>query len=152
MENTNPQPNDSPQPGDVRPPSLEVIHPDKSPQADKFQVLRDLWARHAPRVIALGSTLGGKVAIGAVAAAVAGGTIFHYAHRKPATPVISHVQVRQVAATHGHRIHKHVTAVHHAHKATKSTSKTTTTHKKTKSTSTKTSAKKHHTKTDPPLP
>jgi len=146
MENTNPMqdaPNDSTQPGDIRRPSLEVIHPGKQRLAEKLQVVRDLWAKYAPHAITLAGTLPGKVAIGAVAAAIAGGTILHYVHRKPATSINEHAHIMRVGHTPAHHIHKHVAAVNHAHKAVKSSSKATTSHKAAVTHKTTAHKKKH---------
>jgi hypothetical protein len=132
MEQLDPQlPPDQPfRPDGLRtPPPLEVLPPSQSP-ADKFKVVRDLWANGRARISVLAATLWGKVAIGAVAAGLVGGTAIHVFHRTPPAPVpppVVQPTVTPVAPPVHHRhVHKRF---HHRKHANRTPSKTSSSKK-----------------------
>src|SRR5882724_10688525 len=87
-----------PDPSSKRPPSenmkplmemLDILDTPSTPPT-RLERLRASWHQYAPRVPAVAGSFWGKAVLGVVAAAALGGTMWHFAHRKPAAPVIAH--------------------------------------------------------------
>ena len=131
------------QPGEMQHPMLQVIQPDPSAETVKMHTGRVLWATLAPKLLGITSTLWGKVAVGAVAVAIAGGTAYHFTHLKPAAPpTVEQVLAPRIPPKHAPIVHKSAAPKTPAAKTVKKSSKKKTNHKTTKSHKTTTPLKK----------
>jgi hypothetical protein len=119
-------------PVEMQHPMLEVIQPSPSPVTVKLRTARVLWATLVPELMGITGTLWGKVAIAAVAAAIAGGTAYHFTHLKPVSTPADHLLAPRIPPKHSPIVHKTASSKTPTHKASKS-SKKRTRHKTAKS-------------------
>ena len=124
MDNLNPlpEPHEELPPPEVVQRSPVDVQPDKLPPVEYTDTDdRDF------SLAALLATVWGKAVIGGLAAAILGGTVWHFAHHKhalqPIVPV-SH-SVAQAPAKHTEAVHKHMVSHKHPHKTKKPVRKST---------------------------
>jgi hypothetical protein len=130
------------QPGEMQHPMLQVIQPDPSAETVKMHTGRVLWATLAPKLLGITSTLWGKVAVGAVAAAIVGGAAYHFTHKPAVPPTVEQVLAPRIPPKHAPIVHKSAAPKTPAAKTVKKSSKKKTSHKTTKSHKTTTPLKK----------
>jgi hypothetical protein len=122
MENPEPLPKGPPPSENLKPlmEMLEMLEPNSEPTS-RLGRMRQALSGYAPRVAALAGTLWARAVIGGVAAAAFGGTIWHFAHSKPAVPVMKVAPPAHAAHTapmHARTLHKHAAAHPKHHKGT----------------------------------
>ena len=105
---------------------LDMLDAPSAP-ATRLERVRASWHEYAPRVLAVAGSLWGKAILGVAAAATLGGTVWHFAHRKPVAHAIMHERPIHAGPVHTHTAHKH-TATHPPHH--KATHKKAKSHKK----------------------